>query len=187
MLIRILVTHSMQHHFRGKCITTFTISICILWSESPQPFQCSFQQKIQQIIMGWLKLLNRSPWCPVCWWDPNSWFPHFLWVLEEMAEKAMATHSSFLAWKIPGTGEPGGLPSVQSHRVRQDWSDLAAAAARGDGGLLRHEMQNQSRMRLQPPHSCPRTSSFFRHTALPKSSIRIRSKAWGNRQETRWG
>ena len=44
-------------------------------------------------------------------------------------EKAMATHSSVLAWRIPGTGEPGGLPSMGSHRVRHDRSDLAAAAA----------------------------------------------------------
>ena len=40
----------------------------------------------------------------------------------------MATHSSVLAWRIPGTGEPGGLPFMGSHRVRHDWSDLAAAA-----------------------------------------------------------
>ena len=39
----------------------------------------------------------------------------------------MATHSSVLALRIPGTGEPGGLPSLGSHRVRHDWSDLAAA------------------------------------------------------------
>ena len=37
--------------------------------------------------------------------------------------------SSVLAWRIPGTGEPGGLSSMGSHRVGQDWSDLAAAAA----------------------------------------------------------
>ena len=43
-------------------------------------------------------------------------------------EKEMATHSSVLAWRIPGTGEPGGLPSMGSHRVGHDWSDLAAAA-----------------------------------------------------------
>ena len=43
-------------------------------------------------------------------------------------EKEMATHSSVLAWRIPGTGEPGGLPSKGSHRVGHDWSDLAAAA-----------------------------------------------------------
>ena len=43
-------------------------------------------------------------------------------------EKEMATHSSVLAWRIPGTGEPGGLPSMGPHRVRHDWSNLAAAA-----------------------------------------------------------
>ena len=44
-------------------------------------------------------------------------------------EKEMATHSSVLAWRIPGMGELGGLPSMGSHRVGHDWSDLAAAAA----------------------------------------------------------
>ena len=41
----------------------------------------------------------------------------------------MATHSSVLAWRIPGTVEPDGLPSVGSHRVGHNGSDLAAAAA----------------------------------------------------------
>ena len=45
-------------------------------------------------------------------------------------EKEMATHSSVLAWRIPGVGEPGGLPSMGSHKVGHDWSDLAAAAAK---------------------------------------------------------
>ena len=44
-------------------------------------------------------------------------------------EKEMATHSSVPAWRIPGTGEPGGLPSMGSHRVGHDWSDAAAAVA----------------------------------------------------------
>ena len=39
----------------------------------------------------------------------------------------MATHSSVLTWRIPGMEEPGGLPSVGSHRVEQDGCDLAAA------------------------------------------------------------
>ena len=43
-------------------------------------------------------------------------------------EKDMATHSSVLAWRIPRMREPGGLPSMGSHRVGHDWSDLAAAA-----------------------------------------------------------
>ena len=45
-------------------------------------------------------------------------------------KKEMATHSSVLAWRIPGTGEPGGLLSMVSHRVGHDWSDLAAAVMR---------------------------------------------------------
>ena len=44
-------------------------------------------------------------------------------------EKEMATHSGVLAWRIPGTGEPGGLPSMGSQRVGHDWSDLAVGAA----------------------------------------------------------
>ena len=47
----------------------------------------------------------------------------------DVLEKEMATHSSVLAWRIPGTGEPDGLPPMGSHRVRHDWSNLAAAAA----------------------------------------------------------
>ena len=48
-------------------------------------------------------------------------------------EKEMATHSSVLAWRIPGMLEPDGLPSMGSHRVGYDWSDLAAAAALAPG------------------------------------------------------
>ena len=44
-------------------------------------------------------------------------------------EKEMATHSSVLAWRIPGMAEPGGLPSMGSHTVGHDWNDLAVAAA----------------------------------------------------------
>ena len=43
-------------------------------------------------------------------------------------KKEMATHSSVLAWRIPGMVEPDGLPSMGSHRVGHDWSDLAVAA-----------------------------------------------------------
>ena len=42
-------------------------------------------------------------------------------------EKEMATHSSVLAWRVQGMGEPGGLPSMGLHRVRHNWSDLAVA------------------------------------------------------------
>ena len=53
----------------------------------------------------------------------------------------MATHTRVLAWRIPGTGEPGGLLSVGSHSVGHDWSELAAAAAemQYEGEICQHE------------------------------------------------
>ena len=63
-------------------------------------------------------------------WTELNWclFRDFTFTFHFYAlEKEMATHSSVLAWRIPGTGEPGGLPSMGSHRVRHDWSDLAVA------------------------------------------------------------
>ena len=69
------------------------------------------------------------------WWaavhgvtKSRTWLSDFTFAFHFHAlEKEMATHSSVLAWRIPGTAEPGGLPSMGSHRVRHDWSDLAAA------------------------------------------------------------
>ena len=55
------------------------------------------------------------------------WLSNFTFTfLFHALEKEMATHSSILAWRIPGTGEAGGLPSMGSHRVGHDWSDLTA-------------------------------------------------------------
>ena len=60
----------------------------------------------------------------------QSWLSDFTFTFHFPAlEKEMAAHSSVLAWRIPGTGEPGGLPSMGLHRVGHDSSDLAAAAA----------------------------------------------------------
>ena len=53
-------------------------------------------------------------------------------------EGTIATYSSVLAWRIPGTGEPGGLPSMGSHRVRHNWSELAAAAAATEKATVPH-------------------------------------------------
>ena len=59
----------------------------------------------------------------------RTWLSNFIFTFHFHAlEKEMATHPSVLAWRIPGTAEPGGLPSMGSHRVEHDWSDLAAAA-----------------------------------------------------------
>ena len=62
--------------------------------------------------------------------NSQTWLSDFTFTFHfHTLEKEMATQSSILAWRIPGTGEPGGLLSMGSHRVRHDWSDLAAAAA----------------------------------------------------------
>ena len=53
-------------------------------------------------------------------------------------EEKMAIHRSVLAWRIPGVEEPGGLPSVGSHRVGHDSSDLAAVSAIVTCGHLTH-------------------------------------------------
>ena len=81
---------------------------------SPLPAPRHF---LRQVML--ISVINRNP---ALWFElPGNTF-HAL-------EKEMATHSSVLAWRIPGTGEPGGLRSMGSHRVGHDWSDLAAAAA----------------------------------------------------------
>ena len=66
---------------------------------------------------GWRSLVGYSPWVA----KSRTRLSDFTFTFHFHAlEKEMATHSSVLAWRIPGTGEPGGLPSVGSHRVRHD-------------------------------------------------------------------
>ena len=56
--------------------------------------------------------------------NSQTWLSDFTFTFHfHVLEKEMATHSSVPAWRIPGAGEPGGLPSMGSHRVRHDWSD----------------------------------------------------------------
>ena len=77
------------------------------------------------------------------WWaavhgvtEGQTWLSNFTFTFHFHAlEKEMATHSSVLTWRIPGMEEPDGLPSLGSHRVRHDWSDLAAAAAPGSSAI----------------------------------------------------
>ena len=108
-------------------------------------------------------------------------------------EKEIATHSSVLAWRIPGTGEPGGLLSMGSHRVGHDWSNLAAAAAtsgRGDGEVN----VTQPCLTLCNPMDCtvhgilqarilewcsPEAVSFSRGSSQPKDQIQISCIARG--------
>ena len=76
--------------------------------------------------------MDGGAWKAAVHWvaEGRTWLSDFTFTFHFYAlEKEMATHSSVLAWRTPGTGEPGGLPSMGSHRVGHDWSDLAAAAA----------------------------------------------------------
>ena len=57
-------------------------------------------------------------------------------------EKEMASHSSVLAWGIPGMAESGGLPSMGLHRVGHDWSDLAAEAAESKDGWCNDQVED---------------------------------------------
>ena len=77
----------------------------------------------------------------------QTWLSDFTFTFHfDALEKEMATHSSVLAWRILGTGEPGGLLSMESHGVRHDWSDLAK-------GLFMF-MHGQSSLILWDPMDC---------------------------------
>ena len=77
---------------------------------------------------GWRSLVGCSPWVAEGRTRLSDFTVNFHF---HALEKEMATHSSVLAWRIPGMGESDGLPSMGSHRVGHDWSDLVAAAAEG--------------------------------------------------------
>ena len=82
----------------------------------------------------------------------------------------MATHSSILAWSIPGTGKPDGLPSIRQHRVRHDQSNLAAAAKTGVlvpnllqlTGCMLHAKSHQLCLTLCDPMDCSPPGSAVR-------------------------
>ena len=86
-------------------------------------------------------------------------------------EKEMATHSSVLAWRIPGTGEPGGLPSMGSHRVGHDWSDLATAAALSSTTVVYWVPVTSKALGSSKSGRC----SYWHHSSLPswKSGVHI--------------
>ena len=77
---------------------------------------------------GWRSLVGCSPWGHT---KSRTRLSNLTFTFHFHAlEKEMATHSSVLAWRIPGTAQPGGPPSMGLHRVGHDWSDLAADYAK---------------------------------------------------------
>ena len=101
-----------------KCIVRYMINDCnsVTLEGNGNPLQYSCLEKSH----GWRNLVGCSPWGPEELDTTERLHFHF-----HALEKEMTTHSSVLAWRIPETGEPGGLPSMGSHRVGHDWSDLA--------------------------------------------------------------
>ena len=96
----------------------------------------------------------------------------------------MATHSSVLAWRIPETGEPGGLPSMGSNRVRHNWSDLAAAAASHVNSSHRLEMLSS----LMLHKSVSSTGDTGREKAAREGRWWMASyhAAWSSREMEQW-
>ena len=93
---------------------------CYIYTTSSYPFVCRWTSKLLHVLV----IINSAAMNPgMC---------VSFWIL------VLAPHSSVLAWRIPGTVEPGGLQSRGSHTVRHDWSDLAAAAAGSmpSGGIV---------------------------------------------------
>ena len=119
-------------------------SICLIPSLLKQGRICMGTRKVlslQPRLMKetWQMTLSQKVSSPSHWVSghldalhKNGWYCIYP-TLHFWMEQEMATHSSVLAWRIPGTGEPGGLPSLGSHRVGHDWRDLAAAAIFGYG------------------------------------------------------
>ena len=137
-----------------QIVPSFFLSLAALFHAARAPWGFSIAA-LTSLDHGYCSYVYRmwSPWRRQCtplqssclenpmdggaWWaavhgvtKSPAWLSEFTFTFYFHAlEKAMATHSSVLAWRIPGTGEPGGLPSLGSHRVGHEWSDLAAAAA----------------------------------------------------------
>ena len=86
--------------------------------------------------------MDRGAWEIVVHGVVKSWtrLSNFTFTFHFQAlEKEMATYSSVLAWRIPGTVEPGELPIYGVARVGHDWSDLAAATAMAKDEKFKHE------------------------------------------------
>ena len=90
---------------------------------------CMYGQLIIDEDTKAIKCRKHSLFTKLCWSNGKSMCKTKTSIYTSYLEKEMATHSGILAWRIPGTGEPGGLPSMRSHRVGHEWSNLAAAAA----------------------------------------------------------
>ena len=105
----------------SSLLSIYNVLESLLREGNGTPFQCSCLENP----------MDGGAWWAAVHGVAKSWTRLSDWATERLhfhaLEKEMATHSSVLSWIIPGTAEPGGLPSMGWHRVGHDWSDLAAA------------------------------------------------------------
>ena len=115
-------------------LSVLIIKACCMLSNT---FNCVYRNHLEKArAPDSSPLAWKNPMDGGAWWaavhgvaKSRTWLSDltFTFPFHEL-EKEMAVHSSVLAWRIPGNGKPSGLPSMRSHRVRHEWSDLAAAA-----------------------------------------------------------
>ena len=136
----------LNYFMRNSLVFLAGNCLFILWTAA-EPSQSSLSSLVLLYYYYWISCL--TPYTPVCTnyfsacfafkqtssyfcvpWDCPTQCLDLCKHLRISSEKAMATHSSTLAWKIPWTEKPGRLQSMGSLGVGHDWSDLAAAAAR---------------------------------------------------------
>ena len=98
-----------------------SLSLFCIAEGSGNPLQCSCLEIPRDGGAWWAAVYGVAQ--SQTWLSDLTFTFHF-----HALEKEMATHSSVFAGRILGMGEPGGLPSMGSHRVGHDWRDLAAAA-----------------------------------------------------------
>ena len=111
------VWHSSQWHNRDSNLAP-AVGASVCRNGAWRVRQPGLHGRLLQSWWGWgnLHIQPRSEDLPAYTWSLGQ---------EDTLEEGMATHSSILAWRIPWTGEPGGLQSMGLQRIRQDWSDLA--------------------------------------------------------------
>ena len=109
---------------------------------------------------GRRSLVGCSPWGR--WESDMTERLHFHFSLSCLGE-GNGNHSSVLAWRIPGTGEPGGLLSMGSHRVGHDWSDLAAAAEKNMSHFYFYPLSHFSSAAHLPPPSTRTTCGMIKN------------------------
>ena len=141
-----------QALYKWKCISPWEYAVfkTKLGEGNGNPLQYSCLENLMGREARWAAVHGVA--------KSRTWLSNFTFTFHFHAlEKEMAAHSSVLAWRITGTAEPGGLPSMGSHRVRHDWSDLAAAAARQTYDKPRQRIKKQ---RLHFANKGPYSQSY---------------------------